>query len=98
MNKAQNSIIGQKRPRLGSQTTSIDLTSEDPVAKKAQISPQGKNSKIDLEFYPILAKPAQGGDRKMRSYGASSPSSQATDQLKIDTIVGTIRKRFYTLD
>ena len=27
----------------------------------------------------------------MRSYGASSPSNQATDQLKIDTIVGTIK-------
>ena len=38
--------VGQKRPRTPQQQTanrgSIDLTSDDPIAKKATISPQGK--------------------------------------------------------
>ena len=68
------------------------------LPKRRKFHLKVKTTKIKSKLSSLLAKPAQGGDRKMRSYGASSPSSQATDQLKIDTIVGTIRKRFYILD
>ena len=41
--------VGQKRPRTPQPAVnkgSIDLTSDDPVAKKATISPQGKNNAL----------------------------------------------------